>query len=410
MQDFLLWRNRDFLLLWSGQIISSIGTEISQFAFPLLVLALTHSPALAGLIVSLRLLPYFIFSLPAGALIDRWNRKHVMILCECMRMLNLASIPLAYTIGILTLIQLALVSFIEGTFYVFFNIAEAACLPNVVSKEQLPKATAQYFTIFSFASLLGSPLGGTLYSIGRIFPFLLDIVSYLFSALSLLFIKTPLHPERAGASEPLWVEIKDGLLWLWRRPLLRTIAALTFGFNLSTVGVTLLVIVLAQHLHASPFTLGIIFTCGGVGSLLGAVVTPFIQKRLSFKRAIISFLGIYVVLWLLYILAINLFLLAAITALFFAGVTIYNNIQFSYRSMLIPDTMQGRANSVFRLIAFTGAPLGTALTGVLLQALGIVPTLLTFSACFLVLAIGAWVNTHFHTPAPTNTCDSDQLL
>ena len=88
-----LWQNRDYLLLWGGQIISSIGTEVSQFTFPLLVLALTHSPALAGLIAALRSLPYIVFSLPAGALIDRWDRKRVMILCDAARALSLASIP-----------------------------------------------------------------------------------------------------------------------------------------------------------------------------------------------------------------------------------------------------------------------------------------------------------------------------
>ena len=105
-----LWRNRDYMLLWSGQVISSIGTQASQLAFPLLVLALTRSPAQAGFAGALRALPYLIFSLPAGALIDRWDRKRVMIFCDTGRALSMASIPFALSIGQLTVLQLFIVS------------------------------------------------------------------------------------------------------------------------------------------------------------------------------------------------------------------------------------------------------------------------------------------------------------
>ena len=125
-----LWRNRDFLLLWNGQTISTLGTNISTLALPLLVLALTHSPAQAGLLTATRLLPYLLFSLPAGALLDRWNRKSVMIGCDLVRWLALGSVPLAFALGHLTLIHLYLVAFVEGTAYVFFSLAQIAALPR----------------------------------------------------------------------------------------------------------------------------------------------------------------------------------------------------------------------------------------------------------------------------------------
>src|SRR5579871_2002392 len=101
MKRYNLWYNRDYLLLWSGQAISAIGTQISQFAFPLLILDLTHSPAQAGLAGDLRFIPYLIFSLPAGTFIDRWDRKQIMILCDIGRALNMISIPIAFTFGYL---------------------------------------------------------------------------------------------------------------------------------------------------------------------------------------------------------------------------------------------------------------------------------------------------------------------
>jgi MFS family permease len=110
-----LWRNRDYLLLWSGQTISGVGSQVSGIAFPLLVLLLTHSPAQAGFLGALRSVPYLLLSLPFGALIDRWDRKRVMILCDAGRALALGSIPLAYAFWQVTLVQLYLAALIEGT-------------------------------------------------------------------------------------------------------------------------------------------------------------------------------------------------------------------------------------------------------------------------------------------------------
>src|SRR5262249_33726730 len=108
-----LWRNRDYLLLWSGQLVSSIGTQASTLAFPLLLLAVTRSPAQAGFASALRAVPYLLLSLPAGALVDRWDRKRLMLLCDAGRALALGSIPLALALGRLTVAQLYLVSLVE---------------------------------------------------------------------------------------------------------------------------------------------------------------------------------------------------------------------------------------------------------------------------------------------------------
>jgi len=180
-----LWHSRDYILLWSGQMISSVGTRVSMLAFPLFVLALTHSPAQAGLIGAMRALPYALLILPAGALVDRWNRKRVMILCDIGRAIALGSIPIALVLGHLTIAQLYIVSLVEGTLFTFFGLAEKACLPQVVSKEQLPTAAAQGMVIDSVSELIGPSIGGVLYSIGRAVPFLTDAISYGASVVSL---------------------------------------------------------------------------------------------------------------------------------------------------------------------------------------------------------------------------------
>src|SRR5258708_19742918 len=126
------------MLVWSGKVLSNVGTQVSTLAFPLLILAVTGSPAQAGFVGALRALPYVIFSLPAGALLDRWDRKRTMILCDTGRALSLASIPVALATGHLTIIQLYLVSLIEATLFVFFNIANAPSLPRLPPTYLLP--------------------------------------------------------------------------------------------------------------------------------------------------------------------------------------------------------------------------------------------------------------------------------
>src|SRR5258706_9203194 len=203
-----LWLNLDYMLLWSGQLVSNVGTQVPTLAFPLLILALTNSPAQAGSAGALRALPYLIFSLPAGALIDRWDRKRVMILCDTGRALSMASIPVALMLGHLTILQLYLVSLIEGTLFVFFNIAEAACLPRVVPKEQLPAATAQNMATDGITVLLGPSRGSALFSVGRLLPFVSDAVSYMVSVISLFFIKVKFQKERVAARRNLCVVIR----------------------------------------------------------------------------------------------------------------------------------------------------------------------------------------------------------
>ncbi len=395
-----LWRNRDYMLLWSGQLVSSVGSQVSQLAFPLLILALTHSPAQAGLAGALRALPYLIFSLPAGALIDRWDRKRVMILSDIIRGLALGSIPLTFALGHLTLLQLYIVSTIEGTFFVFFNIAEAACLPRVVPKVQLPAATAQNQATDGITGLVGPSLGGVLYAFGNTIPFLTDAISYLASVISLFFIKTHFQEKRTVAQRKLWIEIWEGLRWLWQHPLIRFMALITGTSNLVYSGYTLIVIVLAQNMHASSFLIGIIMAVSGLGAILGSIVAPYLQRRFTFGQVIIASSWFGALAIALFLVAPNLIVLGIVAFFSFIAAPIYNVVQFSYRSALIPDTLQGRVNSVFRLIAFGGQPIGVALIGWLLQSVGTFQTILYCSIFLAVFAILATINTHVRHAQP----------
>lgn len=216
-----LWKNRDYVLLWSGQTVSIIGTQVSMIAFPLLVLALTNSPIQAGLVSAAQTLPYLLFTLPGGALVDRWDRKRVMLAGNVVSGLALASVAIALPLGALTIAQIAVVSFVVGTCAVFFGLAEAGALPRVVPKAQLAAAVAQNQMQYSIGGIIGPPLGGALYSASHLLPFAVDAGSYAISGLSLTAVRARLQGDRESGRSSLRAEIAEGLTWLWRHPLIR---------------------------------------------------------------------------------------------------------------------------------------------------------------------------------------------
>jgi len=365
-----LWHNRDYLLLWAGQAVSSFGSQITQLTFPLLVLALTGSPAQAGLVGALRALPFALLSLHAGALVDRWDRKRLMIISDLGRAVALGSIPVALALDRLTVAQLGIVSLVEGTLYLFFSLAEAACLPQVVSRAQLPQALAQNEVTSSTAQTLGPSLGGALYGLGAAVPFVGDAISYTLSVLSLLLIRRPLQETRTTVPGRLREEIAEGVVWLWRQTLLRSVALLTGGLMVCSIGYPLIVIVLGTQVGATAFEIGLIFAGAGLGSIVGGLLTPWLQRRWEFGPLLIGSAWLWALTWLFLLFAPTPLALGLANAAACVIVPIYMTTQYRYRLAATPDRLQGRVNAVFRLIVWGSQPLGVALAGVLLERIG----------------------------------------
>jgi MFS family permease len=185
------------MVLWSSQVVSTVGARVSTIAFPLLVLAMTHSPAKAGVVGFAQTLPFLLLYLPAGAFIDRWDRKRTMLVCDAGRAVALGSIAITAALGWLSLAQVALVALVDGSLFVLFDLAEGAALPHLVAKEQVPAAVAQNQAKIQGADVVGQPLGGVLFSVARLLPFLADAVTYLVSFGALLLIRRPFQQPRA---------------------------------------------------------------------------------------------------------------------------------------------------------------------------------------------------------------------
>ncbi len=374
-----LWRNLNFWLLWSGQTVSTLGTSISALALPLLILALTHSAALAGLLAAARQLPYLLFSLPAGALVDRWNRKKMMVWCDLVRWLALGSVPLAFALGHLTLVQLYLVAFIEGTAYVPFSLAQISALPQVVAPEHLPQAYALDTTTEYTGALLGPSLAAfiiglaPIVEIGALLAYLVDSLSYLVSVISLLCMRSPFQVERARdyVSRRLHQEIAEGLRFLWKQRDLRTMALLTALANFLTSPLILILIVLAQdRLHLSVQVIGLILSAGGVGGLLGGLCAPWLRTHLRCGQILLLSVSVWTCATLLLALAAWLPLVIVSKFVISFMWPVYAVAVVSYRLALTPTDLQGRVNSAFRTLSYGAEPLGAALGGLLLVFLG----------------------------------------
>ncbi|HEX6541923.1 MAG TPA: MFS transporter [Ktedonobacterales bacterium] len=402
-----LWHNRDFMLLWSGQLISTAGTQVTSLALPLLILALTNSPAQAGIVAACSTLPRFLFALPAGALVDRWDRKRVMIVCDSVQVVAMASIPIALAFGHLSMLQLYLVAFSQGTCFVFFWLARLAALPRVVPREQLPAAVAQNEAAESSVTLLSPPLGGVIFSFGHMLPFLGDAISYAISVISLCFIRVPFQAERQLDETPrhLLAEMLVGLRWLWRSPLIRFMSFVYAGFALAG-GYELGVMVLATERQATPFVIGLIFAAGGVGGLLGALLAPRLQRRYRFGQLIPLLQWGYPLANVLFVLAPNPLLMALVEAGSMAVDQMYDVIWPSYRMALIPDALQGRVTSANRMIFSSMLPVGAALSGLLIQRLGASTELLVMGAGLGALSVVVILNPHVRHAPPIDKLET----
>ena len=392
-----LRHNRDFVLLQSGQALSTIGTAASQIAYPLLVLALTHSPARAGVVGFANIVPYALFGLLAGVAADRWNRKRVMISMDLLRVLAMASIVVALSLGDLTFAQIAVASFVEGTAFVFFNIAEVGALRSVVPPRQLPDAAAAEQARMSAVLLAGPPLGATLFGIGRSLPFLADALSYTFSIVSLLWMRTPFQEARERDTAPLRAQIREGIAFLWSHAYLRTSGLIFAGDNFIFQGLFLVVIVVSKQHGLSNWTIGVMIAVFGGSSLLGSLAAPRVAKALTIRQImLVNQWGN--ALFLVYLAAPSPYVLfASVMPVAFLSPSL-NSVVIGYRTAVTPDHLVGRVSSVARNIALLAMPLGPLAAGLLLGAYSSRVTVLVFGGLCIALALASTVSPSIRRP------------
>ena len=386
-----LRRNRDFVLLESGRLLSTAGTASTTIAYPLLVLAATHSPAKAGVVTFARTIPYAIFGLVAGVAADRARRKRLMIAADGVRALAIASLAAAILLDRLAFWQITVVAFVEGTGSVFFGAAAAGALRSVVPAQQLPTAVGAQQARAATVRLAGPPLGGALFGLGRAVPFLADAGSYAFGIVSLLAMRTPFQEQREVDASPLRSQVAEGLRFLWSRPFLRT-CALIYGLgNFAMPGLLLVIVVAGTRQGLSGGEIGLLIAVFGACTLAGSLLSPLYRRWFSMRTIILMELWTWLAT-VAFVVRPDVYVLTAAVLPFAIEAPVTDSVVDGYRVAVTPDRLIGRVESVRSSIALLIAPLGPLLAGFLLSSVSLRATGAVFTACGIVVAIWGTVS------------------
>lgn len=381
-----LSRNRNFSLLWIGGAFSAVGTRASAIAFPLLVLAVGGSATEAGLVGAAATVPLLLFQIPAGPLVDRWDRRRIMIVTDSGRALAIATVAAAALLGTATVPHLLVAAFIEGSLFAVHVLAQRCAVQTVVPKRQLRTAMSRNEITSRAAFLCGQPLGGLLFAAGRALPFVVDFVTYLVSLGAALMLRGRFEEPAAGG-QPVRTQFREGFGWLWRERLLRTAAGAIAVSNMLLHAAYLTVIVVVTQQGGSSVLVGFVLAGGGAGGILGAIMAPWIARRTSMASVFISVNWTWAVLIILIAVVNNPVMSGVGFAIFaFAGAT-SNVVLGAYQIRITPPALMGRVSAVIGTVSWGAIPLGSWLAGVLLDRYGGTTPLALLGSLMVMVAI-----------------------
>jgi MFS family permease len=383
-----LLRHADFLKIWAAATISLLGSQVSQIAIPAIaILTLGVSTFEAALLGFFEMLPFILFTLPAGVWVDRLRRRPILIAGDLGRALLLFTIPIAYAADVLTVWQLYAVAFMTGILTVFFDVADQSYLPSLLDADQLVDGNAKLQISQSAAQISGQGLGGAIIGlVSAPFAVVADALSFLASAACIVAIRTPerapdLRAVSDSAARPgMRNEIVEGLRYVLGNRYLRSIAASTATSNAFGNLIFAIFFVYAYRvLGLSPLVLGIVFGIGNIGFLLGAFVASRVPRVLGVGRTIVlsQVVGGLAVLPIAIAPASDQAIPFLIVSQFGAGLAqvVYNVNQVSLRQAITPERLQGRMNATMRFIVWGTIPIGVILGGALGTWLGLRETI-----------------------------------
>jgi MFS family permease len=372
-----LLRDHDFRQLFVADTISQIGTQVSVLALPIVaVVTLDASPFQVGLLVMFEFLAFLLVGLPAGAWVDRMRRRNVLIVGDIGRAVLLGSVPVAWWTGTLTIWQLYVVALFTGVLTVFFDVAYQSYLPHLVGSDNLVEGNAKLEAVRGVNQIAGPTGAGFLIqALTAPVAVLVDAVSFLGSALFVgLIRKREPRPER-GPDAHLGREISEGLRFVLRNRLLRSIAMCTGSANFfNTILFSMIIVLLAGELRLGAGMIGLMFSIGAIGGLVGAFTA----------RRIVKWLGQGPTIWLSIAVAAPFALLVGLIergpllwvgAFGFAvsglGGVVYNITQVSFRQRLTPERLLGRMNATMRFLVWGTMPVGSVVGGALGEWVGV---------------------------------------
>lgn len=391
----------DFTRVWAAAAVSNIGDGIRTTALPLLAAAVTRDPvAVSGILVAAHL-PWLLFTLPAGAIVDRLDRRNLITTVSTLRAVVMAVLCAFVLVGEAGLPVLYAVAFLQGVGEVFSDNAVFALVPGVVSKERLEDANGRLEAIVVATNQFAGPaLGGLLFAQFAGLPFLVDAGSFVLMAALLLGLKRrPPRPARAAGPTTIRADIGEGLRWLRARPSLRNLSIIAALTNMALHGTfAIFVLFVLEELDLSAAAFGVLLSIEAVGALAGSLLAARIRKRVGIPLALAAALAVAGLANLaIASTAIVPLVSAMMVAVAFAG-GVWNVLTASLRQAVTPDHLLGRVQSAHRLLAWGAIPLGTLLGGAAAGAFGLRAPFLVAAAMLCALAVGAFLNSKHLRP------------
>ncbi|WP_152361464.1 MFS transporter [Microlunatus speluncae] len=391
------WRLSRFRLFWGGQTLSGLGDQVSAIAVPILAVVLLEASATQmGLLGAASRLPIVLFGLAVGVWVDRVRRRRLMIMTDLARAGVLLMIPLAAAAGLLGLPLLYGVAFIVATLGVVFQISASAFLRTLLPAARLIDGNARLTQSRALTQISGPGLGGALVqAVTAPVAIMIDIASYLLSALALTRIRVEEPAVRPGARRAVWREVYEGCRVIWRSPILRASAASAGTYNLFHSAVLAVeVIFLARDLGLSAVQLGIVLGAVGPGALVGATLAVRAGGRWGIGPVMIAGLALAGLANLALPLAAgppSVIFVVIVVASFGSGFgqPFYNVNQGAVRQALVGVGLQGRVTATMSVVAGGAAPLGALLGGLLADRLGVRPLLII--AALGTIGAAAWL-------------------
>jgi MFS family permease len=366
---------RPYWRLWWANTISSTGDGAFVAALPLLAVTITRDPRLVSVVTAATFLPWLLLSLPAGAIVDRYDRTTLMWGAQAIQAAVVTVIAILVITHHASIEMLAAGGLLLGSAEVVFSNAAQSVLPALVPPDLLPKANgSQQVSLTIGESFLGPPAGSLLFAAAAALPFGLDAASFAGSAALLAGLpKTRPAPETAPAERTtIRAQIAEGLRWLARHRLLRVVAVLLGIYNFANqMGQAILVLLATQTLHVSTRGYGVLLAASAVGSVIGGLVNPVLSRRLGVLAALVlpaladaaAFVGIG--------LAPGPVVVAALLAVQGFSVTLWNVVTVSLRQRVVPGHLLGRVNSAYRMLGWGLMPIGALAGGFVAHAAGL---------------------------------------
>ncbi len=384
-----LWADRDFLLLWLGQTVSFLGTEVTRVALPLTaVIVLGASPGQMGLLGAAESVPFLLLTLLAGVWIDRHRRRPILVAANLLRALLLALVPLLAVLGRLRMEHLLAIAFLVGCCTVFFELAYQSYLPRLLPRDRLVEGNGKVAAGTSGAEIAGPGIGAALVGLVTApLAIVADAVSFLVAGAALSRIRRPEEPPaRTPAGVSARRQVADGF-----RVTLRSRYLIAFAGEAATYNVfwnaiqAVLVLFVVRELGLGAGTLGLVLAVGSVGALIGALLTARVAARIGIGRtmigsAVLSNAGTLMIAFAAGPAPVAILTLAVAFFLRGVGMTGCNVQVYGLRQAIVPDELLGRVNGTYTLLTFGFVPLGALLGGLLGELLGLRPALLVAAA------------------------------